>query len=248
MYSYIDKELYLGSEVELTEIIVSNILKGNKKVYYAINSDCMLKYWNDIEYKNIIDQEDNLVYVDGMGVIFAQKLLNLPVAQERIATTDLFPNLMGYLESNNINIRVFLLGGKVGTAEKVKFNFNRKYPNVEIVGTHHGYFDKSEESERIIDLINKLNVDLLFVGFGNPIQEKWVNKYQNSIKVNGILTCGGLFDFYSNNVKRAPQIMQDIGLEWLYRLLQEPKRLYKRYIFGNMSYLLKLIKLKFFKF
>ncbi|RHW39528.1 glycosyltransferase [Lysinibacillus yapensis] len=243
---FIEKELFLGTQLELVDRIVSNTQKKIKKAYYAINADCMLKYWSDEEYQKIINMPAHITYVDGMGIIFAQKFLKLPIARERIATTDLFPALVKHLQNHNSLLRIFLLGGKNDTAEIVIKNFGTKYPNVNFVGSHHGYFDKNEESNRVIQYINSLNVDILFVGFGNPIQEKWVNNYFDQLNVSTIITCGGLFDYYSNNVKRAPLILQKTGLEWFYRLLQEPKRLYKRYLFGNFNFIKNvfLIKLK----
>lgn len=244
MRTFIEKDLYLGSQLELINLIVKNTNNKIKTAYYAINSDCMLKYWNDIEYREIIDNKDNITYVDGMGVIYAQKILNLPVAKERIATTDLFPELMNYLNIHRSDLNIFLLGGEHGTAKAVNINFLEKYPNVNIVGTHHGYFNKDTDSKSVIDLINSLEVDILFVGFGNPLQEKWVKEYFHLIESNAIITCGGLFDYYANNVKRAPLIFQKTGFEWLFRLFQEPRRLYKRYVYGNLNYVVKVLYMK----
>ncbi|WP_169716190.1 WecB/TagA/CpsF family glycosyltransferase [Ureibacillus manganicus] len=206
----------------------------------------MLNYWRDDVYQDIINQKDSIVYVDGMGVIYAQKLLKLPVAKERIATTDLFPALCNYLNETKSPLRIFLIGGSDGTAENVMDRFFIQYPNVHIVGTHHGYFDK-RSSSKVIKYINSHKVDILFVGFGNPIQEKWVHQHFHRLRVCTFITCGGLFDYYANNVKRAPLFMQKIGLEWLYRLVQEPRRLFKRYIFGNIKYVWKVMRMKLSK-
>lgn len=244
MRNFINKELYLGSQDELINLIVTNTQKKIKTAYYAINADSMLTYWKDKEYQKIINEQQNIVYVDGMGVIYAQKLLKLPYAQERIATTDLFPALVKDLNLHHSELRIFLLGGKEDTAERVRNNFKEQYHNVQIVGTHHGYFNKRDESDHIIDQINSLDVHILFVGFGNPVQEKWVHKYFDALQVDAIITCGGLFDYYSNNVKRAPLVWQKAGFEWLYRLIQEPRRLYRRYVYGNINYLMKVVYLK----
>ena len=244
MKNFIEKELFLGGEDELLEQIVSNSKQKIKKSYYAINSDCMLNYWKNEDYRRIINLHESLVYVDGMGIIYAQKILKLPVAKERIATTDLFPALFEKLNGEKSDLRVFLLGGEPGTAAKVQQKFLKKYPEARIVGTHHGYFDPLE-SFNVINLINSLNVDILFVGFGNPKQEKWVHDYYDFLEATTFITCGGLYDYYSNNVKRAPVLMQKTGFEWLFRLVQEPRRLYKRYIFGNFKYILKVLQLKF---
>ncbi|MFE4810528.1 WecB/TagA/CpsF family glycosyltransferase [Peribacillus simplex] len=239
--NFIEKDLFLGSIQELVKLINMNTLNNSKRCYFAINPDCMLTYWSDDTYKAILNSKNALVYVDGYGVIYAQKLLGLKVASERIATTDLFPELMGYLNEKKSNLRVYLLGGNDDTAARVKERFSLEFPDVKIVGTHHGYF---EDGEAIVNEINKLNTDILFVGFGTPLQEKWVKENYIHLQTNTIITCGGLFDYYSGNVKRAPALLRKMGFEWLYRLVQEPRRLYKRYIFGNLKYISKIFKMK----
>lgn len=246
MKAFIEKDLFLGSMTELVNLVILNTTSRKKMAYYAMNSDCMLNYWRDGAYREVIHQDHSFAYVDGMGVIFAQRMLKLPTARERIATTDFFPAFIERLNDLESPLRIFLLGGSEGTAEKVKENFRKTYPNVRIVGTHHGYFDKANSSQ-VITLVNSLQVDILFVGFGNPLQEKWVYHHFSELKVSTIMTCGGLFDYYANNVKRAPVFMQKVGLEWLFRFIQEPKRLYKRYIFGNIQYIWKVLWLKFAK-
>lgn len=247
MLKFIDRELYLGSQIELIDLILTNTQSKKKTSYYALNADCMLNYWKDDGYRDIINKNENMIYVDGMGIIFAQRILQIPTAIERIATTDLFPALMEEINHRKDVVRVFLLGSKGDTAERVLKRFSEKYPHVNFVGCHHGYFEKETESEKIIGIINKTNADILFVGFGNPDQEKWVDLHHQDLDMSSIITCGGLFDYYSNNVKRAPVVMQKTGFEWLYRLSQEPTRLFGRYAFGNLSYAMKIASLKFVK-
>lgn len=247
MGTFMERDMFLGTQIELIIEILENNNSNEKRSYYAINTDCMLKYWEDEEYRGIINQQENVVYADGMGIIFSQKLLKLPTASERIATTDLFPALMEEINIRQERKKIFLLGSKGDSAEKVRKAFTLKYPAVQFIGAHHGYFDKERESQRVIELINQAEPDILFVGFGNPMQEKWVNTYFHQINVPTIITCGGLFDYYAQNVKRAPLIMQKTGFEWLYRLYQEPSRLFRRYVFGNLSFLIKLTVLKLLK-
>lgn len=244
MQKLLEKELFLGTQDELVSKILNQTILKKKRAYFGINADCMLNYWNDAAYKKVLDHLPNILYVDGMGIIYAQKFLKDPIAKERIATTDLFPALVDCLNKQKSDINIFLLGGKEEIAERVKNNFAKKYPYVKILGTQHGYFNKVQESTLIIEKINSLKIDILFVGFGNPLQEKWVYHNFKQLKVTTIITCGGLFDYYSNNVKRAPLIIQKTGFEWLFRLIQEPKRLYKRYLFGNMRYIMRVFRLK----
>lgn len=241
--SFFGIDLFLNNMDELIYNMFRDIELCEKRAYYAINPDCMLRAKDDIEYYEILKNKKNKIYVDGKWIINTQKILNLPVAKERIATTDLFPRILELSGEYNRTIKIFLLGGRKGTTDKLIENMQDKFKNINFIGHHHGYFEK-ENCDSIIEYINKCNPDIVFVGFGCPIQEKWVNKNIDKIKTNVIITCGGLFDYYSNNVKRAPEFMQKIGMEWLFRLIQEPRRLYKRYIFGNMRYLINIIYLK----
>ncbi|WP_455306214.1 WecB/TagA/CpsF family glycosyltransferase [Enterococcus bulliens] len=221
---------------EFTNLILSN---KEKKAYFAINTDCYNIAEKDEMYRKILSNQKNIIYVDGMGIIYGQKITNSEVAVERIATTDLFIEL---LKKSNRH-KFYLLGGKPGTVENLIENMSKIYPNAEFIGHHHGYYQKEEE-KKIISEINNLNPDFLFVGFGCPKQEKWINENIDYLNASNIISCGGLFDYYSNNVRRAPNIMQKYGLEWVFRLVQEPKRLYKRYILGNPKFLINMLSKK----
>lgn len=235
-------DLYLDDMNKFISMMVNN---KQKKMYFAINVDCYNIALKNVEYRDILKNKYAVVYIDGMGLIKAQKFLKMKVAKERIATTDLFPALFSYLEENEIfDKKFFLFGGKENTALTVRENFKIKFPNVKIAGVMDGYNVDLNNSKMLIEEINKLNIDFLFVGLGCPLQEKWVIENYEALNVNNIITCGGLFDYYSGNVKRAPKWMQDNSLEWFYRLIQEPKRLFKRYVFGNSRFLFKVFKLK----
>lgn len=235
--------LFLNKMDNLVNCIFEDIDLDKKRAYYAINPDCMLIAKDNPEYYNLLKDDKNIVYVDGKWIINTQKILNLPIAKERISTTDLFPRILELSEAYKRNTKIFLLGGKDGTPQKVVKNMNEKFKYPNFVGVHHGYFNK-KQSEEVVKYINSCKPEILFVGFGCPIQELWVKTYINKINVNVVITCGGLFDYYSNNVKRAPQWMQELGLEWFFRFIQEPKRLFKRYIIGNLKYVFYLIYMK----
>lgn len=241
--SFFGIDVFLDSMDDLICEIFKDLDLKQKRAYYAINPDCMLRAKDDNEYYRILNDKKNKVYVDGQWIINTQKILNLPVAVERIATTDLFPAMLKAADKYNRKIKVFLLGGKEGTSEQVIKNMEKIYNNVEFVGSYHGYFDKNS-CQNIIEYINRCNPQIIFVGFGCPIQEKWVNENIDKINANVFITCGGLFDYYAENVKRAPRWMQKSGLEWLFRFIQEPKRLFKRYVFGNFRYLFSIFYIK----
>lgn len=236
-------DLFLGDQEELNDRMINNALQGRKTCYFAINPDCYLQALDNERYRAVVSHPEHTTYVDGIGIILAQKLLRLPVAKERITTTDLFPSLLRKMNDEDIRLNVYLLGGKGDTAGRVIQKMTLQYPGVRFVGWHDGYFDADREKQ-IIDEINDKQVDILFVGFGCPKQELWVDEHLDQLQVKSIITCGGLFDYYSGNVARAPMFIQKIGMEWLFRLMQEPGRLYKRYLYGNARYVFHMIGMK----
>ncbi|WP_353949004.1 WecB/TagA/CpsF family glycosyltransferase [Sporolactobacillus sp. Y61] len=129
-------EDFLGLQVscstleEISEYILINTKLNRRNKYFAINPDCILKYFNDPDYRRILKRNDNIIYIDGMGIIYAQMYLKLPVAKERVATTDLFPSLLKSIDNTNSNsLKIYLLGGKDDTAQRVINNLSKKYPN-----------------------------------------------------------------------------------------------------------------------
>ncbi len=140
----------------------------------------------------------------------------------------------------------FLLGAKPGIADKAAQKLIDRFPDLKIT-THHGYFDKttdSEENQRIIRKINASKANILVVGFGMPLQEKWLKENWDSLNVNIGFPAGALFDYISGELKRGPRWMTNNGLEWLARLLIEPRRLFWRYVIGNTLFLYLVLKEK----
>ena len=155
----------------------------------------------------------------------------------------MLPFLCSLAEENKFSI--FLLGGKPGIPEKMRENLLLKYPDLNIVGVHHGFFDRETEEGYIIDEINKASADILLVAFGAPTQEKWIYNHRKQLKPQILMGVGGLFDFFSGNIPRAPKWMREMGFEWIFRLLQEPKRMWKRYIIGNPVFIFRVFRWKF---
>lgn len=226
---------FMGTEQELVTDILYN---SENRVYYGVNTDCYLLYQRNHDYRRVLNS-NGMKYTDGAGIIIGSKILKEEVPAERISTTDLFPALLSKISKlpQPSKFKIFLLGGRPGVAEQVVNNMQQQY-HVEFVGVLNGY-DLDEKST--INQINDSGANILFVGFGAPRQEIWVDEHQNQIQCAKIITCGGLFDYYSNRVKRAPQWMQDAALEWLFRLAQEPTRLAKRYLIGNPLFLFNMI-------
>ena len=132
-------------------------------------------------------------------------------------------------------------------AEAAAENVRRLYPAARIAGTHHGYFANADEERRTIDEINAANPDLLLVAFGVPAQEKWIDAHRKELHCGAALAVGGLLDFVSGRIPRAPLWMRRAGIEWIYRLYQEPVRLFRRYVLGNPLFLFRVLKEKITK-
>lgn len=225
---------------EIIKMIDSSIKNNTKKIVYFINADCLNKTFKDSKYKKILQNAD-FILPDGSGINMACNILKKSL-NENVNGTDMFPFLCKL--SQEKSYKIFLLGAKDGVALKMKEELLIKYPKLKIAGFHHGYFKSDKEEKELISKINISKADILFVAMGAPIQEFFVEKNKMNINANVIFAVGGLFDFYSNNIKRAPIYLREIGFEWIYRMIQEPKRMWKRYIIGNPLFLYRVFKYK----
>ena len=214
---------------------------GTKTQVSFVNPDCFNKIFSDKDYYSVLQNSD-LLFPDGIGVNIACKILNTPL-NENINGTDMLPFLCQMAEKNNFSI--FLLGGKPGIPDKVSKNLTQKFKDLDIAGFHDGYFDRTREEGYVIDEINQSKADILLVAFGAPFQEKWISDHKNQLNCKIMMGVGGLFDFFSGNIPRAPKWMREMGLEWIFRLLQEPKRMWRRYIIGNPLFLFRVLRWKF---
>jgi len=176
-------------------------------------------------------QTASLVTADGAPVVLASRLLGRPLP-ERVTGSDLVPAVFDRAEETQ-PLRVYLLGAGPGVAERAAANIEQRWPHVRVVGTDCPPlgFEKSEEECRcILDLIDAAEPDVLVVGLGAPKQELWVSIHQNRIRAKAVLCAGATIDFLAGEKQRAPKWAQRTGLEWLHRLLSEPRRLFKRYL------------------
>ena len=173
-----------------------------------------------------------------MGIILGLRILGYKNIQ-RVTGIDLFYKLIELSSQNKYS--VYLLGAKEDVLELTERNLRKKYPNLLISGKHHGYFKENEE-EKIVTHINQCNPNILFVAISSPKKEIFLERWKKNIKVNFLMGVGGTFDIVSGKTKRAPRILQKFGLEWFFRLLQEPRRMWKRYIFTNISFLFLILK------
>ncbi|MEW9082553.1 WecB/TagA/CpsF family glycosyltransferase [Caldanaerobacter subterraneus] len=208
--------------IEAVEILKGYLKEDRIHIVATPNAEIIMMAQKDEEYKKILNETD-LNVPDGSGVVFASKVFNKPL-KERVAGFDLMMEFVKWASHKDVSI--YLLGAKPEVVEKAQSNLKNLYPSLKIVGFYHGYFNEKEE-ENIIEDINKRAAQVLFVALGAPKQEKWIYKNKEKLKVKIAMGVGGSFDVIAGKAKRAPEIYRKLGLEWLYRLIQEPWR-YKR--------------------
>jgi N-acetylglucosaminyldiphosphoundecaprenol N-acetyl-beta-D-mannosaminyltransferase len=169
-----------------------------------------------------------IINIDGMGVVFGARVLGHHIPG-RVTGIDLFYQLLEKSAENGYP--VFLLGATDEVVLEARKRMELLYPNLIVAGHHHGYFWQDEES--IVRKIRESGARLLFVAITSPRKENFINQWKDQLGVEFVMGVGGTFDVVAGKVKRAPQWMQDSGLEWFYRVIQEPRRMWKRYLYTN---------------
>ncbi len=197
-----------------------NLIKRDRvSVIYTPNTEIVMMAQKDEELKEILYNAD-LVVPDGVGLIYASKIHNLGLT-ERVAGIELMERMLKFCNSTKQSI--YLLGAKEEICKSAAEKIHELYSNIEIKGYQSGYYSPEDE-QKIIDTINELKPDLLFVAFGAPKQEKWIHHNKKILNCKVAMGVGGAFDVLSGTVKRAPKIFRNTGFEWLYRLLKNPTR------------------------
>ena len=230
---------------EVLKIAEQKIENDEKYIIYTPNTEIIMMCQKDEEFLNLMNQSDINV-PDGVGLIYAGKVKRFPL-KEKVAGYDLSINLLKMADEKGL--KLYVVGGRPGVAEAAMKNVQNDYPGIKIVGTHHGYFKGAhlgkfghDEELSLIEDINKQKPHILFVGFGAKKQEQWVEYNKSLINANIIIGNGGTLDGLAGLVKRAPDVFINLGLEWLYRLIKEPKRITRqivlpvfmvKVIFGN---------------
>lgn len=186
------------------------------------DTTALMRAQQDRKLREIYKQAD-LVTPDGTGIVWAGRLLGVPL-RERVSGIDLLERFFASWAHRRAPLRVFLLGAAPGVADQAAQKLRERYPKLQIVGTHHGYFQPRED-EQILSLINRSQPDILLVGLGVPKQELWIYENRAKLNVSVLMGVGGCFDVWAGRLSRAPKGWQRLGLEWLYRVFQEPRRL-----------------------
>lgn len=201
--------------------------------HVVINANKINLMYKNNKLKKIVNH-CSLINADGQSIVWANKFLKNEERVYRVTGIDLFEQLVKVSETEGY--RVYYLGAAEEVLSKVIEKHSTLYPRLKIVGSHHGYFDKNH-CEALVESIRACQPDILFVAFPSPEKEFWLDKYKNQLGVPLQIGVGGSFDVVSGIVKRAPVRMQKMGLEWFYRWLFEPRRLFKRYFVGNFKFL-----------
>lgn len=206
--------------------------------HVVVNVAKLVNMQSDIELKSAVLACD-IINIDGMGVVLGCRLLgeNIP---ERVAGIDLFYELLKYAEISGHS--VFFLGAKEEVVELAVLNLKKLYPQLCIAGFHHGYFWDDEYA--VVEKIRKSGASMLFVAITSPKKERFINHWRDQLGVKFAMGVGGTFDIVAGITKRAPLWMQKSGLEWLYRVIQEPRRMWKRYLVTNTRFLVMVLRLK----
>ena len=216
---------------ETLSVIEGFIASGQPHQHVVVNVDKLVKAQRDPQLRRIIN-ECALVNVDGMPVVWASRLLGKPL-KERVAGVDLFEAIMK--RAAQTGWRVYLLGAKEEVVSRVQALYLAKYPGLVIAGTRNGYWRPEEEAEVVAE-VARCRADILFVAISSPKKEHFLGRYQAQMRVPFAMGVGGTFDVAAGVITRAPVWMQRIGMEWFYRFLQEPRRMFRRYFIEDMAF------------
>ena len=213
--------------------ILEDLLTTNKKEFIiTVNPEIIMKSYKNIEIKEMLLNDNNILVPDGISIIKKAKQYNINI-KERITGVDISSKALEICNKNKKSI--YLFGSKKEVLDKLIININQKYPNINIVGFSNGYV---EDKDKIMQEIISLSPDLILIALGVPNQELLINKYIEKAKKGVFIGVGGTFDVLSGCKKRAPKLFIKLNLEWLYRIICEPTRL-KRFIQNNIVFMFK---------
>lgn len=224
---------------ETVDAVEQYVLKKYPLHLMGVNADKINQCHEDEKIKKIVN-ESGIINADGASVVLASKFLGAPVP-ERVAGIDLMQNLLEL--SNKKRYSVYFFGAKEEILQDMLKAFKQRYPDLDVVGYRNGYFSPEDE-EKIQEDIKDRKPDFVFVGITSPKKEYIIQSFMDN-GINAVfMGVGGSFDVLSGHIKRAPLWMQKLNLEWLFRVANEPKRLFKRYFVGNISFIRKVLRAK----
>ncbi|MDR3437635.1 WecB/TagA/CpsF family glycosyltransferase [Telmatospirillum sp.] len=230
--SFIGVDIDVLTMDETLERVHEAMRTRKRQHHVALNVAKFVKLRSDSELRADIACSD-LVGIDGMGVVFAARLMGIKVP-ERVAGVDLMQEVIALCAREGY--RPYFLGARPDVLQTAIANIRRRYPSIEIAGAQHGYYEPGDEMQ-VVESIRESGADCLFIAMPTPTKEHFLAVHRDQLEVPFIMGVGGSIDVVANYVKRAPIWMQQSGLEWLFRVMQEPRRMWKRYLVTNAAFL-----------
>ena len=226
---------------QIIDIVEENI-SGNRFPLQitGVNAETIISSQNDKSLQAAIN-DSHIVNIDGISVVIGLRILGFRI-KERAACPDIFDILLE--RANTKGYKIYFLGAQEEVVKKMIIKLQNEYSNLQIVGFHNGYFNQENEIE-IAEMIKASNADMLFLGIPSPKKELFIRNYLNFMDVPLCFGVGGVFDIKAGIFKRAPDWMQKVGMEWFYRFMQEPRRMWKRYLIGNTKFIWAVISEKY---
>ena len=224
---------------EVIKKIMTSIEENKKTILFYLNIHAFYISFKDEVFKKILNKGD-LVFCDGFGVKIGAKMRGMTIG-ERMTPPDWIDQLCYELSLKGKSL--FLLGDEPGIADKCAEKLLKTHPQLKIVGTYHGFFDKEgKENDEVVDMINKSDSDVLLIGFGMPLQEKWIEANCHRINTKVFLPVGAMFRWVSGIEKRAPRFLSSNGFEGVWRLITNPGKVWKRYLVEVPIFFFRILK------
>lgn len=223
---------------EAVDEILAPVQHESLRQVCFVNAHCVNVAWRDDAYRERLHHAWRC-YADGIGMKIAARVLARPL-RDNVNGTDLFPRLCDRMA--HLGTRIYLLGGEPGVTDELIRWLSSIYPSLPVAGHHHGFFGAKEESA-VLEDIRQSGTEVLFVAMGVPRQDLWISQHREELPGLVALGVGGLFNFYSGRIPRAPHWMRRTGMEWVHRFWQEPARLWQRYWVGNVVFLVRVFVL-----
>jgi N-acetylglucosaminyldiphosphoundecaprenol N-acetyl-beta-D-mannosaminyltransferase len=228
-------DLTMADAIELLHGLIRTPREQAATLFF-VNAHTLNLAYEDPSYRRVLNRA-TYVFGDGTGVRWASRLQGVRL-KANLNGTDLVPEL--FHATAGQGYRYYLLGSTAESIRRAAHDVQRRFPGWELAGFHDGYLD-AERTARVIDEINQVEPHLLLVGMGNPLQERWIDRHRDQLRVHLCMGTGGLFSYWAGDIRRAPAWIRRLGYEWLRILLQQPHK-WRRYVLGNPAYLLRVVK------
>ena len=236
MREFIGLRFWDVSLPQAARFVVDRANQGARTQVFFVNAHCINQAASHSGYASLL-AEAPFLFADGVGMAIAARLSGTRL-EHNVNGTDLFPLICAAAAA--AAVPVAFLGARPGVARACADRMQERHPGLRVVWTDHGYLEPEQEQKRL-DELNASGARILFVAKGVPAQECWIAEHADRLAAPVVLGVGALFDFYSGNVRRAPRLVRDLRSEWLYRLLLEPRRLSRRYLLGNPTFIARTL-------